>query len=47
MDLTHNFAHCAHELVKLTCKGVPFRFGESQVTAQEDLKDTLIHSPAL
>jgi len=43
----HNFAHYAHELVKLTHKGVPFEFGELQVTAQEDLKDALIHSPAL
>jgi len=42
-----NFAHHAHELVKLTHKGVPFKFGESQVVAQEDLKDALIHSPAL
>jgi len=33
--------------VKLTRKGAPFEFGESQVTAQEDLKDALIHSPAL
>jgi len=42
-----NFAHCAHELVKLTHKGVPFEFSKSQVTAQENLKDALIHSPAL
>jgi len=42
-----NFAHCAHQLVKLTCKGVPFEFGKSQATAQEGLKDALIHSPAL
>jgi len=32
---------------KLTRKGAPFEFGELQVTAQEDLKDALIHSPAL
>jgi len=43
----HNFAHRAHELVKLTHKGAPFEFSESQVTAQEDLKDALINSPAL
>ena len=32
---------------ELTQKGAPFKFGESQVAAQEDLKDALIHSPAL
>jgi len=42
-----NFAHCAHGLIKLTHKGVPFEFGELQVAAQEDLMDALIHSPAL
>jgi len=42
-----NFAHCVHKLVKLTWKGTLFKFSKSQVTAQEDLKDALIYSPAL
>jgi hypothetical protein len=42
-----NFAHCAHNLVKLTHKGATFRFGAEQIAAQEDLKLALLSAPAL
>src|ERR1700677_268558 len=42
-----NFALHANPLVKLTCKDAPFEFGSDQIKAQEDLKTTLIKSPAL
>ena len=42
-----NFAHRAHHLVKLTRKGAPFEFGPDQITAQEDLKQAVLDSPAL
>jgi hypothetical protein len=42
-----NFAHRAFALTHLTKKGVPFIFGTEQVTAQEDLKQALLESPAL
>jgi len=31
----------------LTCKNYPFVFGPEQITAQEDLKQALLDSPAL
>jgi hypothetical protein len=43
----HNFAYCAHHLVKLTHKGAAFEFGAEQITAQEDLKLALLSAPAL
>ena len=42
-----NFTHRAHHLVKLTHKGAPFEFGLDQITAQEDLKEVLLATPAL
>jgi hypothetical protein len=42
-----NFAHRANALVILTRKDTPFIFGPEQISAQEDLKLALIHSPAL
>ena len=42
-----NFSKCAAALISLTRKEVPFEFGASQITAQEDLKHTLITSPAI
>ena len=42
-----NFAKRAHALVSLTRKDAPFVFGPEQVTAQEDLKEALLSSPAL
>jgi hypothetical protein len=42
-----NFAKRTSVLVHLTCKGVPFHFGEKQIEAQEDLKQVLLVSPAL
>jgi Integrase zinc binding domain/RNase H-like domain found in reverse transcriptase len=42
-----NFAHRAHNLVKLTRKDVPWEFGQDQLDAMKDLKDALISSPAL
>jgi hypothetical protein len=42
-----NFAHRAHHLVKLTRKDAPFEYGEHQISAQEDLKEALLTSPAL
>ncbi|KAF7350636.1 Integrase catalytic domain-containing protein [Mycena sanguinolenta] len=42
-----NFAHRAHALTLLTRKDMPFLFGPAQIAAQEDLKNALIHSPAL
>ena len=42
-----DFALRANPLVKLTRKDAPFEFGSDQIKAQEDLKITLIESPAL
>jgi hypothetical protein len=42
-----NFAHRAHHLVKLTRKGAEWEFGPKQIDAMNDLKDTLLKSPAL
>lgn len=42
-----NFAHRAHHLVHLTRKGIPFEWGPKQETAQEDLKQAVLDSPAL
>ena len=42
-----NFAHRAHNLVKLTRKDVPWEFGKEQLDAMQDLKDALLSSPAL
>ena len=42
-----NFAHCVHHLVKLTRKGAPWEFSPEQLTAMDDLKSTLLVSPAL
>ncbi|KAF7344735.1 DNA/RNA polymerase [Mycena venus] len=42
-----NFAHRAHSLTMLTRKDMPFLFGPAQISAQEDLKHALVHSPAL
>ena len=37
-----NFVKRTNPLVHLTCKGVPFHFGEEQRAAQEDLKKALL-----
>jgi hypothetical protein len=42
-----NFAHRAHHLVKLTRNNIPFEYGPEQVSAQNDLKEALLSSPAL
>ena len=42
-----NFTKHANPLVHLTCKGVPFHFGEEQWVAQEHLKKALLASPVL
>jgi integrase-like protein/reverse transcriptase-like protein len=42
-----NFAHRAHQLVKLTRKGTEWEFGQSQLDAMDDLKDALLKSKAL
>jgi hypothetical protein len=42
-----NFSLRAHPLIKLTRKDEPFIFGPEQIKAQEDLKATLLKSPAL
>lgn len=42
-----NFAHRAHHLVKLTRKGQEFEWTQDQISAQEDLKQALLKSPAL
>ena len=42
-----HFAKCAHLLVNLTCKGIPFHFRPKEIVAQEDLKKALINSPTL
>src|SRR5580658_1991112 len=42
-----NFAKRAHELVKLTRKDAPFEWGSPQLSAQKDLVQALIDSPAL
>nr|GAT45999.1 DNA/RNA polymerase [Mycena chlorophos] len=42
-----NFSRRAHALISLTKKDAPFTFGQAQIDAQEDLKQALIHSPAL
>jgi hypothetical protein len=42
-----NFSLCAHPLIKLTQQDEPFIFGPEQIQAQDDLKTTLLKSPAL
>ena len=42
-----HFAKCAHLLVNLTRKGIPFQFGLEEIAAQEDLKKALLNLPAL
>ena len=42
-----NFAIIACPLVDLTCKGVPFVWGDPQRDAMQWLKDEIIKSPAL
>jgi hypothetical protein len=42
-----NFAKRAHHLVKLTRKDAPFEWGSDQESAQADLKQAVIDSPAL
>jgi hypothetical protein len=42
-----NFAHQVHHLIKLTCKQHPFEWGPEQKATQQDLKITLLTSPAL
>jgi RNase H-like domain found in reverse transcriptase len=42
-----NFAHRAHHLVKLTRKDVEFEWGKEQDSAQGDLKEAVLASPAL
>src|SRR5882762_7134687 len=42
-----NFAHRAHALTILTRKDYPFIFGPEQISAQDDLKQALLDSPAL
>jgi hypothetical protein len=42
-----NFSLHAHPLIKLMPKDKPFIFGPEQIQAQEDLKTTLLESPAL
>jgi len=42
-----DFAKKAHHLNKLTCIGVPFKFGPDQLKAMNDLKQSLFASPAL
>jgi hypothetical protein len=46
-NFIRNFAHRAHPLVKLTRKDIPFEFGEQQIAAQENLKDSLNIFPRL
>jgi hypothetical protein len=42
-----NFTKHATALINLTCKDVPFEFRPEHIAAQEDLKQALIHSPAI
>jgi hypothetical protein len=42
-----NFTKCAAALINLTHKDVPFEFGPVHIAAQEDLKQALIHLPAI
>jgi len=42
-----NFAHRAHELVKLTRKGAPFEFGRIAGCSTRGFEGCTIHSPAL
>ena len=42
-----NFAHRANPLTMLTRKNQPFVFGPEQISAQDDLRQALIESPAL
>ncbi|KAF8238361.1 hypothetical protein L208DRAFT_1496285, partial [Tricholoma matsutake] len=42
-----SLAHRAAALNNLTQKDVPFKFGPSQVAAQEDLKQALLNSPVI
>lgn len=41
------FARRADPLTRLTRKGVPFEFGNEQITAQEDLKQAVLACPAV
>jgi hypothetical protein len=45
--LIQNFAHRAHHLSKLVRNNHPFEWGPQQEAAQQDLKMTLLTSPAL
>ena len=42
-----NFTKCTWPLVQLTRKGVPFKWGNKQVKAQNNLKQAVLSSPAL
>jgi hypothetical protein len=42
-----NFTKRAAALINLTHKDVPFEFGPEHITAQKDLKQALINSPAI
>ena len=42
-----NFAAIARPLVGLTCKSVPFEWGDAQHDAMNRLKDEIIKSPVL
>ena len=42
-----NFAAIARPLVGLTCKSVPFEWGDAQHNAMNRLKDEIIKSPVL
>ena len=42
-----NYSLIAQPLIRLTCKGVLFEFGEEQLDAMKRLKQTLAESPAL
>ena len=43
----HNFATISRPLVKLTHKGIPFKWGDAQHDAMACLKDKITQSPAL
>ena len=42
-----NYAHRIYALNKLTRKDIPFEWGPEQVTAQDDIKEAVLHCPAL
>ena len=42
-----NFAAIARPLIRLTCKSVPFEWGDAQRNAMNRLKDEIIKSPVL